>query len=95
MLEVKNVSKHYVIKKRSKIFSSSKIKKNAVKNVSINIPKGKIIGVLGENGAGKTTLIKMMTTLLLPDSGEILLDGNDINDDLALTRKKSNVINSI
>ena len=93
MLEVKNVSKHYVIKKRSKIFSSSKIKKNAVKNVSINIPKGKIIGVLGENGAGKTTLIKMMTTLLLPDSGEILLDGNDINDDLALTRKKINVIN--
>ena len=98
MLEVKNVSKHYVIKKRSKIFSSSKIKKNAVKNVSINIPKGKIIGVLGENGAGKTTLIKMMTTLLLPDSGEILLDGNDINDDLALTRKKSmllTVVNEI
>ncbi|MGZ7186192.1 ATP-binding cassette domain-containing protein, partial [Streptococcus pyogenes] len=73
MLEVKNVSKNYVIKKRSKIFSSVKIKKNAVKNVSINIPEGKIIGILGENGAGKTTIIKMMTTLVLPDSGQILL----------------------
>ncbi|MGZ7230784.1 ATP-binding cassette domain-containing protein, partial [Streptococcus pyogenes] len=81
LLEVKNVSKNYVIKKRSKIFSSVKIKKNAVKNVSINIPEGKIIGILGENGAGKTTIIKMMTTLVLPDSGQILLDGNDINDD--------------
>ena len=93
MLEVKNVSKNYISKKRKNIFTSIKINKEAIKNVSIVIPKGKIIGVLGENGAGKTTLIKMMTTLLLPDKGEILLDGKDINNNLSNTRKKINVIN--
>ncbi|MCE2619446.1 MULTISPECIES: PqqD family peptide modification chaperone [Streptococcus] len=50
------------------------------------------MGVLGENGAGKTTLIKMMTTLLKQDSGEITINGIDINDNLKDTRSKINVI---
>lgn len=93
MLEVKNVSKRYVVKKKSSLFKSTKVIKEAVSNVSLVIPEGKIIGVLGENGAGKTTLIKMMTTLLLPDEGAIFLDGKNLNDNLSDSRKRINVIN--
>ena len=83
MLEVKNVSKRYIVKKSLSFFKSEKVVKEAVSNVSLVIPEGKIIGVLGENGAGKTTLIKMMTTLLLPDEGEIFLDGRNLNENLS------------
>ncbi|MBO4290738.1 MAG: ABC transporter ATP-binding protein [Lachnospiraceae bacterium] len=47
----------------------------AVDNISINLPKGKIIGLLGPNGSGKTTLIKMINGLLQPTAGTILIDG--------------------
>ncbi len=48
----------------------------AVKNVSMEIEQGEIIGYLGPNGAGKSTTIKMMTGVLEPTSGEILVNGN-------------------
>lgn len=53
-------------------------KQNAVDNMSLSLPKGKIIGLLGPNGSGKTTLIKMITGLLQPTSGRIFLNGNPI-----------------
>jgi ABC-2 type transport system ATP-binding protein len=49
----------------------------AVDNVSFEIKKGEIFAFLGPNGAGKTTTIKMLTTLLRPNSGAIKLDGLD------------------
>ena len=47
----------------------------AVNNISLTIPKGKIIGLLGPNGSGKTTLIKMINGLLTPTAGSILING--------------------
>ncbi len=47
----------------------------AVNNVTITLPKGKIIGLLGPNGSGKTTLIKMLNGLLTPDQGSIKING--------------------
>ena len=47
----------------------------AVDNISFNIKKGQIFAFLGPNGAGKTTTIKMLTTLLTPTSGKIVLNG--------------------
>lgn len=49
----------------------------AVDNISFNVRKGEIFAFLGPNGAGKSTTIKMLTTLLEPTSGHILIDGND------------------
>ena len=49
----------------------------AVDHISFEVPAGKIFGFLGPNGAGKTTTIKMLTTILRPTSGSILLDGHD------------------
>lgn len=50
-------------------------KKQALKNVNLEIPAGKIIGLLGPNGSGKTTLIKLINNLLTPTEGEILING--------------------
>ena len=47
----------------------------AVNNITLTLPKGKIIGLLGPNGSGKTTLIKMMNGLLMPDQGSIKING--------------------
>jgi ABC-2 type transport system ATP-binding protein len=54
----------------------------AVDNLSVEIVKGEIFGLLGPNGAGKTTSIKMITGLLKPDSGRVLINGEatDIKD---------------
>lgn len=49
-------------------------------DISLSIQKGKIFGLLGPNGAGKTTLIRMITRILLPDTGTILFDGKPHND---------------
>lgn len=47
----------------------------AVNSLTVNLPKGKIIGLLGPNGSGKTTLIKMLNGLLTPTEGTIMIDG--------------------
>lgn len=47
----------------------------AVNNITLTLPKGKIIGLLGPNGSGKTTLIKMMNGLLTPSQGSIKING--------------------
>lgn len=64
MIQINNVSKSY-----------SQIK--AVKDVSLEIKKGILFGLIGPDGAGKTTLFRMITTLLLPDAGNINVFGYD------------------
>jgi len=49
----------------------------ALENVSLDIPAGKIVGLLGPNGSGKTTLIKLINGLLQPDQGRVLINDMD------------------
>jgi len=56
----------------TKVFGS----KVAVNDVTLDIPRGKIVGLLGPNASGKSTFIKLCNDLLTPTSGEILIDGN-------------------
>ena len=49
----------------------------AVANLSLTVSRGEIVGVLGANGSGKSTLIRLVSTLLIPDSGEISVFGHD------------------
>lgn len=65
LLEIKNLNKKYD-------------DKYALKDINLELPSGKIIGLLGKNGAGKTTLIKLINDLLTPTSGEILVKGNKV-----------------
>ena len=50
----------------------------AVNNISLKLPKGKIIGLLGPNGSGKTTLIKLINGLLTADAGSIRINGVEV-----------------
>ncbi|WP_316812022.1 ABC transporter ATP-binding protein [Pedobacter heparinus] len=54
--------------------------KPALKNISLKIPSGKIIAVVGLNGAGKSTLIKILCRLYNPDSGKLTLGGTDVQN---------------
>lgn len=54
----------------------------ALKDISIKVPKGKIVGLIGENGAGKTTLIKCIVNAMHKDSGTIKLFDQDYSDTL-------------
>jgi len=73
IIEINNLSKKY---------------KNilAVKNINFKIPKGKIIGLLGPNGCGKTTTIGMMLGLIKPTSGNILINGQNIENENVRTK---------
>ncbi|HHW80048.1 MAG TPA: energy-coupling factor transporter ATPase [Acholeplasmataceae bacterium] len=81
MIEIKNLSFQYTKKTE------------ALKNVSLNIKKGKWISILGHNGSGKSTLAKLLVGLLEPTSGEIFVD--DIllsNETVADVRKKIGIV---
>ena len=65
--------KYIQVKELSKSYSDIK----ALKNLSIDIDDGSLFGILGPNGAGKSTLIKILATLVEPDSGEVYI--NNIN----------------
>jgi lipopolysaccharide export system ATP-binding protein len=54
--------------------------RKVVNDVSISLQQGEVVGLLGPNGAGKTTSFYMIVGLITPDSGEVLLDGEDIKD---------------
>ncbi len=73
--------------------SVNNIKRNygkveALKGVSFEVEKGEIFGIIGPDGAGKTTLFRILTTLLLADSGEAKVDGNDVIKEYKDIRKK-------
>ncbi len=69
MLQLKNVTKSY-----------NKNTVKAVDSLTMTVNNGEIFGFLGPNGAGKTTSIRMLTGILQPDEGELLLDGISIKE---------------
>lgn len=63
----------------------------AADGISLAVPEGSVLGVLGPNGAGKTTTVRMLTTLLRPDSGHATVAGADVMRDPAAVRKRIGV----
>jgi len=62
----------------------------AVDHVSFSVKRGDIYGILGPNGSGKSTLIRLISTLLIPDSGKILVFGQDVQKDVLAVRQVMN-----
>ncbi|MBN3230973.1 ABC transporter ATP-binding protein [Pectobacterium brasiliense] len=82
IIYVENVSRFYQLKKRNSgffgsLFSREAQQIQAVNDVSFTIKKGEIVGFIGPNGAGKSTTLKMLSGILLPSAGKILVLGND------------------
>lgn len=78
---------------RMKVISVSNIKKTykdvqALNGVSFEVDKGEIFGIIGPDGAGKTSLFRILTTLLLADSGTAVVDGNDVVKEYKQIRQK-------
>ena len=79
ILKVENLSKTFRLsKKQQKIERADKALKVAVDNISFTAYRGEIFGLLGPNGAGKTTTLRMLATLIKPDSGDAFIDGKSI-----------------
>ena len=75
MLELINVSKSYKDQK-------------VVSGLSLTVDKGQVLGLVGANGAGKSTCVSMIATLIKPDEGQILFNGQDIVKDPDAIRRK-------
>ncbi|MBN8726885.1 MAG: ATP-binding cassette domain-containing protein [Xanthomonadales bacterium] len=81
MIEVQNLSK---------AFDGGRVR--AVDGVSFTARDGEITGLLGPNGAGKTTTLRMLYTLMKPDSGQVLVDGTDAAADPLVVRRRLGVL---
>ncbi len=81
MLEIKNLTKSY--KNRSS---------KALDDVSFSVKKGDFLGLLGHNGAGKSTLINIIGNSVIKDSGQITVDGYDIEKDFKEFRKSVGIV---
>lgn len=77
-IEIKNLCKQYP--------------KFALQSVSFTLPMGYIMGFIGENGAGKTTVMKSMLHLVRPDSGTVLLLGQDATKENAALKQQIGVV---
>ena len=74
MIEIRNLSKSF-----------DEIR--AVSDVSLNIREHEVFGLVGTNGAGKSTLLRMIADTLVPDQGEVFIDGKPVHDDPLVKRK--------
>ena len=83
MIKVENLSKIFKSSKKfpgffgsiKGLFTREYTEKVAVNDISFEIASGDIVGYIGSNGAGKSTTIKIMTGILTPTSGTVLVDG--------------------
>lgn len=93
MIQAEHLSKTYVLKEKSHLFGKKKVRQiSAVRDISLEIPKGKITGVLGINGAGKTTTIWMLASLITPTSGSLTMDGVDAVKNHLWVKERINMI---
>lgn len=79
IIRVEGISKTFTLsKKQQKIERTNLRRKVAVDNLTFTANRGEIFGLLGPNGAGKTTTLRMLATLIKPDSGDALLNGYSV-----------------
>ena len=87
MIEINGLSKRYPPQK--KLFGSignRNGKRWAVREVDLYVGRGELFGLIGPNGAGKTTLIKLLSTMILPTSGNVRIGGYDIKKESAVKK---------
>ena len=95
ILKVDGLSKTFTLsRKQQKIERTTAKRKAAVDNLAFSAYRGEIFGLLGPNGAGKTTTLRMLSTLIRPDSGDAILDGCSVVNQPAEVRGKIGFLTS-
>lgn len=88
VLRVKNLVKKFELTdKERKVLETKEKYKIAVDDVSFSVQSGEIVGLLGPNGAGKTTTMRMISSLINPNSGDVLFDDKSIFKDIEIKRQ--------
>lgn len=99
-IEVKDLCKEYQIVKTEKgiggavksLFHREYTVKQAVRNVSFSLEKGEVVGYIGPNGAGKSTTLKMLSGILIPTSGSVIVGGIVPYKDRSANARKIGVV---
>ena len=95
ILKVNNITKTFKLSnKQRKINKTDDVYKVAVNDLSFSAYKGEIFGLLGPNGAGKTTTLRVISTLIKADSGDVLVDGHSVKDESFKVRSKIGFLTS-
>ncbi len=95
LLQVTNLRKTFTLSAKQQRLEKTKEKlRIAVDDLSFSAYEGEIFGLLGPNGAGKTTTLRMLSTLIRPDSGDALLDGKSIVKEPEAVRGKIGFLTS-
>ena len=95
LLKVQNLRKSFKISaKQQKIQNTKERIKVAVDNLSFTAYEGEVFGLLGPNGAGKTTTLRMMSALVKPDQGDVLVEGSSVVKNPAEVRSKIGFLTS-
>ena len=94
LLSLENLYKHFPV--RRSFFSREMLSVHAIDGVSLDVPQGKTVGLVGESGCGKTTLGRVVLRLIPPDAGRIRFEGRDITqlsgEELRRVRRRMQII---
>jgi oligopeptide/dipeptide ABC transporter ATP-binding protein len=94
LLSLENLYKHFPV--RRSFFSRETLKVHAIDGVSLDVPRGKTVGLVGESGCGKTTLGRVVLRLIPPDAGRIRFEGRDITtlagEEMRRVRRRMQII---
>ena len=95
MIEIKQLAKKFKVDNPKKLSEQEKKDPrlkgrffHSVQNVNFVCDTGQVLGLLGPNGAGKTTVLRMLSSALKPDTGAILIDGEDVLSNPLIARQK-------
>ena len=80
--------KSVIVNSVQKSFIADKASVQALKDISFDVEQGELFGLIGPDGAGKTTLFRILTTLMIADSGTASVDGFDVVKDFKAIRKR-------
>lgn len=94
-VQVLNLKKRYVSFRRRGLLSREKVVVEALKGVTFDAREAEVLGILGPNGAGKSTLVRILATVLLPDSGTASILGHDIVQERKEVRRLIGVMLSV
>lgn len=95
MIEINNLAKKFLLENPKKLSEQERKDPrlqgrffHSVKDVSFSCSGGQVLGLLGPNGAGKTTTLRMLSTALQPDAGQVLINGEDVLKKPLVARRK-------